>query len=402
MQNLMQDIQSACGTGPHTDWQPHGNPNRGIAMRKSNISLALVLALATTLTAFLVGFGAMPARAAADAVKPEAKNAKKDEIRLQDNAPDRHIVVQGDTLWGIAAKFLKDPWRWPDLWRMNQEQIKSPHRIYPGNIIVLDRTKEQPQLKLATPVIEKKLDPRVRVEKGGADIPSIASALIEPFLSQPLVIEEDGMDAAPRIVAAQEDRVYVGSGNIAYVTGIDKSSQKLWQIYRPGKPLVDPETRRVLGYEAFYLGVARVSKEGNPATIEIITAKQEIGRGDRLLPAARALPLNYVPHAPDKMVQGRVVSSYGGINETGRNSIITINKGSRDGMEIGHVLALYRFGKSFTDVTPASAGGDKVTRKLPDERYGLIFVFRVFEQVSYALVLNVSRPVNVNDVVQTP
>ena len=404
-------------------------------MGKFNISIPLIRTLAVALVMLCPGPAMLCALAADDAPAAARQDATRDPIALQENAPDRHIVVPGDTLWGIAGKFLKDPWRWPELWRMNKDQIKSPHRIYPGNIIVLDRS--QRQLKLATPIVEHKLDPKARVETTGPDIPSIAPALIEPFLSQPLVIEADGMESAPKIVATQEDRVYVGSGNVAYVTGIEGSSQNLWQVYRPGKPLIDPETKKILGYEAFFLGTARVTREGDPTTVEIISAKQEIGRGDRLIPAARALPLNYVPHAPENFVQGRVISSYGGLNESGRNSIIAINRGTRDGMEIGHVLALYRFGKYFEDsqpaktrdpakpVTPpmnpmftgsgeavlhttAGSGGPvyeparSVRRKFPDERYGLIFVFRVFEQVSYALVLNVSRPVNVDDVVQTP
>ena len=377
-------------------------------MRKSITLLALVPALAVALTVFCASFATVPAVAADTAVdaasqagkKDGKKDTGKDDIQLQEDAPDRYVVVSGDTLWGISGKFLKDPWRWPDLWRMNADQIKSPHRIFPGNIIVLDRSKDRPQLKLATPIVEKKLEPRSRVEKIGPEIPSIAPALIEPFLSQPLVIEANGMDSAPRIVATQEDRLHIGNGNLAYVAGMGASKQNLWQIYRPGKPLIDPDTNRVLGYEAFYLGTARVVHEGNPATVEIISATQEIGRGDRLVPAARALPLNYVPHAPAPGVKGRVISSYGGLNESGRNSIIAINKGTRDGIEIGNVLALYRFGKSIDDPSGKDRKAPKL--KLPDERYGLVFVFRVFDQISYALVLNVSRPVNVTDVVQTP
>ncbi|MEJ0048861.1 MAG: LysM domain-containing protein [Rhodospirillales bacterium] len=345
-----------------------------------------------------------------------------------ENAPDRYIVVKGDTLWSISARFLKDPWRWPDLWHMNAEQVKNPQRIYPGNIIVLDRSKGEPGLKLAREVTEAKLDPKVRTEAIGQEIPSIAPASIEPFLSQPLVIEEGGMDSAPRIIATQEGRVYVGSGNKFYASGVSGSKQNLWQIFRPGKKLVDPDGGATLGYEAFYLGTAQVIREGDPATFEVVTAMQEIGTGDRLVPAARALPMSYVPHSPENFVQGRVLSSYSGVNESGRDSIITINRGARDGMEVGHVLAVYRKGEYFDDVQPntvaalrdakSAAGGPdmndplvaararkttkKVHLKLPDERYGLIFVFRVFERVSYALVLNVSRPVNVDDVVQTP
>jgi hypothetical protein len=379
-----------------------------IAMRKSNTSLALIPALATAAAVWCAAMAA-PALAA-------------DDLQLADNAPDRYIVVQGDTLWGISGKFLKDPWRWPELWHMNQEQIRTPNKIYPGNIIVLDRSKGQPQLKLAIPITAEKLDPKARVEKLGSDVPSIAPGLIEPFLSQPLVVDENGLERAPRIVSTQEDRVYMGAGTRAYVVGMEDKTKTLWQVYRPGKALIDPDTRAVLGHEAIFLGSARVVREGEPTTIELVSTTQEVGRGDRLVPASKATPLSYVPHAPENFVKGRVVSIYGDLAESGPNSIIAINRGLRDGMEIGNVLALYRYGKYFDDVTPVKelpptpagtppesatpyggrTGGNKVRLKLPDERYGLIFVFRVFDKISYALVLSVTRPVNVEDVVQSP
>ncbi|MFH1605547.1 MAG: LysM peptidoglycan-binding domain-containing protein [Pseudomonadota bacterium] len=218
-------------------------------------------------------------------------------IVLQDNAPDRYVVVQGDTLWSIAGKFLKDPWRWPEMWKLNQEQIKNPHWIYPGDVIVLERAAAQPVLRLGDAV---KLSPRVRSEDTSRQaIPSIPPKVIEPFLSRPLVIEPNGLDKAPRIIAAQADRVYLGAGDVAYVGGIQNAKlDSLWQIYRPGKPLVDPETQKTLGYEAVFLGDARVTRTGDPATVRIFAAQREIGKGDRLV-AAGPLTLNsYAPHAP--------------------------------------------------------------------------------------------------------
>jgi hypothetical protein len=397
-------------------------------MRKSITSLALISALAATAPLWL----GPPAMAADSPAAAAAPDTGKEPVQLQDNAPDRYVVVKGDTLWSISGKFLKDPWRWPEVWNMNREQIRSPHRIFPGNIIVLDTSRGQPQLKIATPITMDRLDPKVRVETTGTDVPTIAPSTIEPFLSRPLVIEKEGLVSAARIVATQEDRVNLGSGNIAYVTGMENSKDLLWHVYRPGKALVDPDNGAVLGYEAVFLGTARVVRQGNPATVEIINATQEIGRGDRMLPAARASPLNYVPHAPENFIKGRIVSTYGALSETGANSIIAINRGERDGIEIGNVLALYRYGKYFDDTTPIKnrkppanppppaenpayhtpdsgppykdkpTGGQKVRLKMPDERYGLIFVFRVFDRVSYALVMNVSRPVNPYDVVQSP
>jgi LysM domain-containing protein len=402
-------------------------------MRNSTISLLRIPALATVVWVFCQGVLTSLAMAADEAPPPAAPARSKGELKLADDAPDRYVVVKGDTLWTISGRFLKDPWRWPDLWRMNQEQVRNPQRIYPGYILVLDRSKGEPQLKLATLVSNNdiRLDPKVRAQTIGPEIPSIAPGLIEPFLSQPLVVEEDGLQNAPHIVATQEDRVYLGTGNTAYVAGIRNNKQPLWQIYRPGEPLVDPETKAVLGYEAIYLGSARVTREGDPATVEVVGSEEEIGTGDRLVPANKALPFNYVPHAPDNFVKGLVISNYHGVFETGRNSIVAINRGTRDGIEIGNVLAVYRKGAK-VDTTEAAYPdiGNKERRanwtgqgpdpndpivakrakdetknvklKLPDERFGLIMVFRVFNRVSYALVLNVSRPVIIGDVVQTP
>ncbi len=317
-------------------------------------------------------------------------------LELADKAPDRHIVVPGDTLWGISAMFLKQPYRWPEIWHMNQEQIKNPHRIYPGQVVILDMSGSQPQLRLGN-MVEEKAPPRIYSQDNKHEISSIPQSVIEPFLSQPLVVEEGRFDNAARIIATQEDRVVVGNGNLAYVTGIT-TKDALWQIYRPGKALVDPDTNQLIGYEAFYLGSARLLREGEPATVEIISARQEIGRDDRLVPAPRPQIINYVPHAPGAAVKGRIVSIYGAVEEGSTHSIVTLSRGRLDGLEVGHVLAVSRAGA----LVDNRFEGKLETYQLPDERYGLVFVFRVFDHVSYALVMNVSRPVAIGDIVANP
>ena len=344
---------------------------------------------------------------------------QRPELKLQESAPDRYIVVPGDTLWGLAAKFLKDPWRWPELWKMNQDQIKSPHRIFPGNVIVLDRSGPQPELKMGQTV---KLEPRVRsTDLDTSAIPSISPRTIEPFLSRPLVVEPDGLQSAPRIISAQADRVYLGSGDAAYVKGVkDAKNDSVWHIYRQGKALVDPRTQTTLGYEAVFLGSARVTRSGDPATIQIFNAKQEIGVGDRLVAAGPLTHASYAPHAPGKPVLGQIIATYGGLVETGPQNIVVLNLGTRDGVEIGHVLALSRLGRNLVESNPVpwynrpagevfgSMGGafpldtKKDGTKLPDERYGTAFVFRTFDRVSYALVMSASQPVQLYDVVSTP
>lgn len=341
--------------------------------------------IARIISALILGFSS--ACAIAQAVEP---------IRLAPDAPDRYIVRRGDTLWGIAGKFMQDPWRWPQIWRMNREQIRNPHRIYPGQVVILDASSGDPRLRLGAPV---KLEPKIYSEPSTEPIPSISPQAIEPFLSEPLIVEAEGLDAAPKIVATQEGRLYLGEGNTAYVSGIRQAARD-WQVYRPAKPLLDPATQEVLGYEAFYLGTARVVREGEPATLEITSARQEIGRGDRLVALLRPATVSYVPHAPEAAVDGRVVAIYTGTNvgETGRNYIVSINRGRRDGVEVGHVLALHR---GEQDVTYKDDKGNEIHR-LPRERYGLVFVFRTFERLSYALVMDASRPVHPNDALTKP
>jgi hypothetical protein len=326
------------------------------------------------------------------------------DIPLQDNPPDKHVVVRGDTLWGIAGNFLKEPWRWPELWNLNREQVKNPHLIYPGDVIVLTLVNGKPRLQLAgkQSLETVRLSPSMRSEYLSPEsraIPSISPSIIAPFLGQPLVIEERFLDGAPSIVRAEEGRVIIGAGNSAYAIGLEKTSGIHWSIYRPGKILSDPDTGEILGQEAIYLGKAKVIKFGEPSTIEITESAREINAGDRLVPVTDG-PVNaYVPRAPERFLTGSIISAYGGVAEAGRHNVVTLNRGKRDGIEIGHVLAIYRRG----GMAPIVNGqGDKATLAMPDERSGLIFVFRVFDRLSYALVVQSNRPVHMLDIVQTP
>jgi len=350
-------------------------------------------------------------------------------LTIKPDAPDRYTVVRGDTLWGISQRYTDSPWRWPELWGMNRDQIRNPHLIYPGYVIILDR--ERARLSIAsgetpgasatpTPGAESsgtestatatapsgtvKLTPRIRAESLGKQaIPSIPPGIIEPFLTRPLVVEPDGLDRAPTIVATQLDRVILATGYSAYVRGMGQSTDDTWYVYRRGGPLVDPDTNRTLAYEAVYLGTAQVTRPGEPATVVLSSAVQEVVAGDKLVAAVRTLPPNYAPHAPTTNIKGKVMSIYGGmtrgVGEAGNNSIVTINRGKSDGLEVGHVLALYAAGGAVRDVSKSERDA---SIKLPDERSGLVFVFRVFDRVSYALVMNITRPVGILDVVQTP
>jgi hypothetical protein len=335
--------------------------------------------------------------------------AHADELQLAENAPSSYIVVKVDTLWGISGRFLKKPWRWPEIWNMNKAQVKDPHWIYPGEVISLDYVNGKPRLSIGKQAgrgSKEKLSPHIRESTLDKEaIPSIPPSVIGPFLSRHLVIEENGMATAPVIVAAENERVITGTGSKTYVEGIGDNQATLWQIYRPGSALKDPDNGEILGYEATYLGEARVTRSGNPTTMTIVKSKEEINKGDRLVPATNAAYPSYSPHAPDKVIKGRVMSAPGGVDEIGQNAIVTISKGTRDGLEIGHVLAAYRLGatvKAPEDNESKDWFGRARTIKLPDEYNGLIFIFRTFEKVSYGLVVQSVSSLHVGDVVQTP
>lgn len=325
-------------------------------------------------------------------------------LKLVDNPPDRHIVVRGDTLWGISGKFLQQPWRWPEIWQMNKAEIKNPHLIYPGDIILLDRSGATPRLRIAKPVGgsgafgNAKVQPKVYDTPLDQVIPSIPANVIEPFLSQPLVIEAGEHDHVARIVASQEDRMFMGHGDTAFASGIPDASVIDWNIFRPGKPLKDPETGEVIGHEAFFLGHAKLVQPGEPAVIRITIAKQEIGRGDRMLPAPPTDIVAYAPHRPDQETSAKVMTIYGGVNEGGAGSVVSLNRGKNAGLEVGHVLALFR--------NRVSLSYDENTRPVetpvPEERYALAFVFRVFDRVAYALVVEASKSVIIGDSARNP
>lgn len=333
---------------------------------------------------------------------------------LAPDAPDSHVVKRGDTLWDISKLFLKSPWRWPELWGMNLDQIRNPHLIFPGQVLVLVKRDGRATLQVGqsmtadTPV--ERLSPRVRSEllENGA-IASIPLHLIGPFLNEAVVFETNELELAPRIVATQEGRVLLSRGETAYVMG-DLGGAREFRLFREPQPLRDPETREILGYEARYVGTADYVRPGEesvdakgrvravPASFVITSIRMEAGVGDRLSPVPQRELTAYAPHAPAEPIEGRIAALYGEALSAGQNQIVALNKGRRDGLERGHVLALWRAGRATFDTT----SGQKTPIQLPDERHGLLFVFSVFERVSYALIVNVKEPVTPGDRFTSP
>lgn len=336
--------------------------------------------------------------------------AYADELQLRENAPDRYVVVQGDTLWDISAKFFKDPWKWPQIWGYNKDTIKDPHWIYPGDVVYLDHATRTLQVgepsAVEIPPVEEvasfsdaiKYSPQVRiVESTREAVPTISLKAIGPFLARPLVIEDDELEDAPVLAGTYEQRKLLGTGDVAYAEGMPSDKGESWQIYRPDRTFIDPDTDEVLGHEVVYLGDAVVDKFDKVSTLKITSSVLEISKGDRFAQATTGFASNYQPRAPSKEINAKVISIYGGVLQAGQNGVVTLNKGKRDGLETGHVLALYQKGEVLPK--PGWFTDDTV---LPDVRYGLLFVFRVFDKVSYALVMETRLPVQLLDRASTP
>ncbi|MFG5778519.1 LysM peptidoglycan-binding domain-containing protein [Comamonas sp. J-3] len=345
---------------------------------------------------------------------------------LAANAPDTYVVKRGDTLWDISRMFLKQPWRWPELWGMNLKSIANPHLIYPGQTLYLERKDGFARLVTSRNGEEEvvRISPRVRSESlSGSALPAVNQRLIEAFLVEPEVLAAGESDKAPRLVGlAQPDRQLITTGDRIYGRSADDQTlemgdeRRFYRVFRNAVPLKDPETGNILGYEAQYLGkvqlVAGERKETTldikgkahtdpvPATLEVVSVKEEIRVGDRLLPLPVLNVASYVPHAPDESLQASVVSIYGSnsVAYASRNNVISINRGQADGVELGHVFRLMTRGARILDKTDPG----KSVIKLPNEPNGLAMVFRTFDKVSYALILETKEGVKIGDALVSP
>ncbi|MDO4705365.1 MAG: LysM peptidoglycan-binding domain-containing protein [Comamonadaceae bacterium] len=345
---------------------------------------------------------------------------------LRADAPQTYTVKRGDTLWDISGMYLSKPWRWPELWGMNASTIKNPHLIYPGQVLHLDIHEGYARLGVrssgAGGVL--KLSPGVRLEPmESAPLPTVRRDLIEPFLVRPVIKDLNDMGDLPTVLASVDDRLIMGNGDRIYVRGSDavplstrEGSPKHFSIFRKAKPLQDPETRDILGYEGEYVGQAQivrdeffedaVDKKGRPieeyrpATLEVTKAVTEVRVGDKLdLIKEEAEYANFVPHLPPPQIEGRVVSIYAdqAVTNAGSGQVVAINLGSNDAMEVGHVVQILRKGRLARD--PEQKGGRV---RLPDEPNGVLLIFRVFDRVSYGLIMDSHDPVSVGDKLVAP
>jgi len=344
--------------------------------------------------------------------KAEETKAPVKEIRVKAQHPRQYTVKKGDTLWGISSMFLQDPWYWPEIWQKNQ-QVANPHLIFPGDVLTLIYVNGQPQMRVneaqhkqvqqesdSSGLPVRKLSPSIRTSELEASIPSIPGDAIRQFLTKPRVVTKQQLDEAPYIVGSEDDHLVLAEGNRVYIRGeIDKERVR-FSVFRPGKALRDPETDEVLGYEAVHTGEVHITAYGDPASGDLTFTEREVLIGDRLLAEDKSKLENlYFPHVPDREVNAQIMELNEALTGVAQLQVVTINKGERDGMEVGHLLATFTKGSTIRDRHNKRSSKPV---KLPNERSGLVMVFKTFDRVSYAITLESRRIIHNYDYLHTP
>ena len=428
---------TACSRFPKMN-NPFGSFNRpphATAATHFALVIAVIAAIGAIVASDAANAQNLPITANQKATASQVAQTGVPLADLAPNAPDSYTVKSRDTLWAISGLFLKSPWRWPELWGMNLQDIQNPHRIYPGQQLVLDKANGRATLRMrqlgadaGPPTDTIKVSPRTRYQSlPDSTIPTLASSAIEPFLAEPLIVDAAEFAVAPRIVTTQEGRVLLSRGDRAYAKGVyasgqtgkalsDAKGQPIdYRVFRNTTPLKDPTTGAIIGYEAQYVGKAelirgestqnvvaadgKTSSDTIPATIDIVAAKEEMRIGDRLIAEPERASQNYAPRAPNTQITGQIVSVYGSaVRFAAENQVVVVNRGSKDGLESGHVMAILKDGERIIDRTDPS----RPEIKIPNERNGLLMVFRTFDTLSYALVLQITDGVKVGDRIVNP
>jgi hypothetical protein len=325
---------------------------------------------------------------------------------LKPDHPDAYVVQKGDTLWDISGRFLSQPWLWPELWRVNP-QIENPHLIYPGDTLRLVYIEGQPALVLergdagrtyrVSPSADARLSPEIRSTPLETAIPAINLDAIQGFLVQNRVVEPTMLEASPYVLEGESDRLVLGAGDRLYVRGTLPESQA-YNFVRKGPLYFDPQTNEILGQEATYIGLGRVVAQNETvSTMFVNSTREEVQIGDRVLPTEeRRVESTFFPSAPSGTVDGQIISVLGGVTQVGQFDVVVLNRGEREGLAVGNVLSVHKAGA----LTRDRVSGDTV--QLPSERAGILMVFRVFEKLSYGLILETERALAVLDEVKNP
>lgn len=341
---------------------------------------------------------AAPPPASSPSPAPVAREAAS-PARLNPRHPERYVVRKGDTLWDISAMFLRDPWYWPEIWYANP-QVRNPHLIFPGDVLTLVYMDGRPRLILERGVVERgdreRLEPAIRAESLDDAIFTIPYDRIAAFLSRPTVLDKDTIDRAPYILTSRRGHLVHGSQTEVYVRGAAFDEQDAYSVMHVGEPLRDPDNGRVLGYQGIYVGEGRITRGGDPATLYLSATSREALNGDKLLPVETDFPLRFVPRAPERDVEGRIIHVLDGVSLVGTYQIVTLNRGARHGLEPGHVLSVWQAGESVRD----RFAREQV--QLPDEYAGHLMIFRSYDELSYGLIMQAANEIRVLDRVRNP
>lgn len=346
----------------------------------------------------------------------------EDPVKVKPNAPEKYTVVQGDTLWGIAGRYLNDPWRWPEIWESNK-QVYNPHLIFPGDVLLLCRIQDRTVVAVdqgggcsevagriasgggvptetVMPNGTVKLHPQVREKPLALAIPAIPLKDIQRYLNESRVVTKDMLDRAPYVISGVDDRVVAGAGDNVFVRNKNDllRNDNAYGVYRAGVTYRDPDSGEPLGLEAEDIGAGQlVALEGQVGTLKVSRTNQEIRIGDKLLEnESTQIASMFHPANPENVKAGKIIRIFGSLSSAMQYNVVVINRGKQDGVVPGHTFALWRAGAVIQD----QVSTDKV--RLPAEHSGLAMVFRTFDRVSYALILSATKALRIGDEVRPP
>jgi hypothetical protein len=313
---------------------------------------------------------------------------------LAGDHPDEYVVQAGDTLWDIAATFLKDPWYWPEIWYINSD-IANPHLIYPGDVLTLVYIDGQPRITTARGS-SYRLSPEARITPLAEAITTVPYEAVASFLTSGVVLQKDEIDQLPYLLTTRGDHLIAAAGNDIYVRGTNEAPGSQFNVVHVGEPLIDPDDDRLVGYQGTLVAEGTLTRGGDPATVSLTDSTQEAKQGDVLIPTSVDVPLNFFPKAPSTDIDGQIMSVAGGVTQIGQYQVVVVNRGSNDGLAVGDVLTVFQKGDVITD----RVAGEKVT--LPDEAAGLVMVFKTYDEIGYALVMRATQALHIHDYVRNP
>jgi LysM repeat protein len=366
------------------------------------------VATETTVEGTVVGDQKTAMEAAVDAAGANAQPAEApaQSIPLAPNAPDSYVVKRGDTLWGIAKVFLRDPWYWPEIWQVNP-QVHNPHLIYPGDTLRLVFIEGKPQILLQRGDAAR-VEPRVRSEPLETAITTIPYATVAAFMSKPSVLDQEQIKHAPYVLATRDLHVVMSDGDTLYARGFTGpvESGAHYNVVRIGEKLIDPDDKRLLGYNGIFTGAAHVTRGGDTVSLIMTESALETRAGDKLIPGGVDVPLDFIPSPPRIKTNGRIIAVADGVSIIGQYYVVVVNRGARDGLAPGNVLAVYDTGPVVHDTDKKGffntdqLGAKKV--QLPSERTGTFMVFKTFDNISYGLIMEATNLIRVGDKIQSP